>query len=118
MKLNTSFQMKSVASILGARGLNAGGLCQQRFTSEVARQCDPYIPYLNGPLKNQRRINVDSIVYTQPYAKANYYGNKGMGNQGIAKGGKRGKQWAKRMWADKGRQIVAEIAKMAGGKPK
>ncbi len=31
---------------------------------------------------------------------------------------RRGKQWDKRMWADRGKEVVKTIAKSVGGRPK
>lgn len=96
--------------ILLRRGLEEGGGVQRFFTSEVARMCDPYVPKDFGTLKNDKAITKNSITYEQPYARKQYYENKGKGL--------RGKEWDKRMWADRGGEIVQAVAKKAGGKAK
>jgi hypothetical protein len=71
---------------------------------------DPYVPFLNGPLKNTAVEHESSIEYVQPYAQKQYYENKGKGL--------RGAQWDKRAWADNGDSIVESVAVFVGGKPK
>jgi len=63
-------------------------------------------------------IDTDKITYNAPYAAKQYYTNKGNGKQGTSKGGLRGKMWDKRMWIDKGDNIVKTIAEFVGGKAK
>lgn len=94
--------------ILKTRGLQIGGPAQRFFTGEFRRKADPYVPYLNGPLKNTAIENEDSIDYVQPYAQRQYHENKGKGL--------RGKEWDQRCWADNGDQIVESVAKFIGGK--
>lgn len=55
------------------------------------------------------------IEYIQPYARKNFYENKGYGTQGTNKGSLRLKQWVSPMWIDKGRTIVKSVAKFTGG---
>ncbi len=104
--------------ILLKRSLNRNGKAQQFFTGEVKRLSDPYVPFQNGLLKNTARVFPNRIEYIQPYAKSNYYGNKGKGTQGTENGGLRGKYWDKRMMADRGKEVVRSVAKFAGGKVK
>ncbi|MBY2217751.1 minor capsid protein, partial [Clostridioides difficile] len=86
--------------IMRARGLEPGGKAQKFFTHEVRRLSDPYVPMLNGVLKNTAREEVNKIKYIQPHAKKQYYENAGRGKGGTSNGGKRGKYWEKRMLAD------------------
>ncbi len=111
-------KLDSSDKILLKRSLNRNGKAQQFFTSEVKRFSEPYVPFRNGPLKNTARVFPNRIEYIQPYAKSNYYGNKGKGTQGAENGGLRGKYWDKRMMADRGKELVRSVAKFAGGKAK
>ena len=61
-------------------------------------------------------IGTDYIKYSTPYAKKQYYTNAGNGIGGTNRGGLRGKLWDKRMWNNRGKEIVKNIANMAGGK--
>lgn len=101
-------QMNPTQKILAKRELQKGGKVQRFFTHEMRRRMDPYVPFLNGPLKNTAVEHEDSVEYTQPYAQKQYYENKGKGL--------RGKEWDRRCWADHGDSILESVAKYAGGK--
>lgn len=123
-------------AMLKRRGLDPGGRIQRLFTIECARQMDPYVPMRQGTLKNTRIVGPDYVKYRGPYAHYHYIGKLMVGTQtgsAYAKSGekkryavplknlrhhgapKRGPLWDKRMWADKGQQITAKIARAAGG---
>lgn len=97
-------------AILAKRKLGKGGEAQKFMVHEVRRVSDNYVPFLNGPLKNTAIENEESIEYVQPYARKQYYENKG--------NGLRGKEWDKRAWADRGEEITESVAKFIGGKAK
>lgn len=40
----------------------------------LAKECDPYVPFLEGPLSQTLNITPDYVAYTQPYARYQYYG--------------------------------------------
>ena len=94
----------SPSQILTTRGLQTNGSAQRFFTGKM----DPYVPFLNGPLKNTAIENEASVQYITPYAQRQYHENKGKGL--------RGKEWDKRCWADNGDQIVQFVADYVGGK--
>ena len=100
-------KMKPTKEILAKHRLEPKGPGQQFLASEVARYCDPYVPMDTGTMKNTREIHPDKVVYPQVYSKRQYHENKGSGL--------RGKLWDKRMWADRGREIVASVARFLGG---
>lgn len=109
--------MNSNQKILLARYLNKDGRAQNMFTQECAKEMNPYIPYLSGQLKDQDiQIGASSITYLAPYARKQYYNNKGNGINGTSSGGIRGMRWAPRMWITRGDMIVAKIASLVGGK--
>ena len=116
MATKVKIEMDSMQKILAKRGLQAGGSVQRFFTHEMRRQMDSYVPFLNGPLKNTAVEHEDSVEYVQPYSRRQYYENRGNGTEGINRGGKRGKEWDKRCWADNGNVILESAAKMAGGR--
>ena len=101
--------MNPTQQILRNRGLNKNGDAQRFFTHEVRRLSDPYVPMKSGMLKNSAIENVDTIVYPQVYSKKQYEQNRGSGL--------RGKLWDRRMWADRGDEVVQSVARFAGGKP-
>lgn len=116
IEAKVKIEMNSAQKILAKRGLQAGGQVQRFFTHEMRRRMDLYVPLLNGPLKNTAVEHEDSVEYVQPYSRRQYYENRGNGTEGTARGGRRGKEWDKRCWADHGDSILESVAKMAGGK--
>lgn len=105
-----SLRLDPVDKIMLRRNLGKDGKAQKFFTHEVRRMADPYVPFRKGPLKNTAREETRRIVYVQPYAKKNWYDNKG--------NGLRGKRWVLRMWADKHGEIVRSVANYVGGRAK
>ena len=65
--IHYTLKLDPVQKILMRRSLEANGKAQRFFTHEVRRLADPYVPLLNGPLKNTAREEVNRIVYIQPY---------------------------------------------------
>ncbi|AVP61695.1 MULTISPECIES: minor capsid protein [Clostridium] len=112
MSTSVRVQIDKTQKILLKRYLNKNGQAQVKFTKEVAKNCNNYVPFLTGRLKDMSvQLKTDKIIWSAPYAKKQYYLNKG-GNRGAL----RGKYWDKRMWSDKGDRIVQTIADFAGGR--
>ena len=40
----------------------------------LAKKCDPYVPFLNGPLSQTNVVSAEGVRYIQPYARYQYYG--------------------------------------------
>lgn len=40
----------------------------------LAKRCDPYVPFLNGPLSQTVQVSDKGVTYIQPYARYQYYG--------------------------------------------
>lgn len=119
MATKVKIQMDSSQKILLRRYLNQNGKAQQYFTKQVAAKSEPYIPFDTGRLKDiDVTIETKRIIYSAPYAKKQYYSNKGMGKGGLHNGGLRGSRWIPRMWTQKGDEIVQSVAKFCGGKKK
>ncbi len=97
---------------------------QKVLDSEVLRRCDPYVPMDTGMLKKSgilgTVIGSGKIVYTAPYARRQYYTNKGMGRQGTRKRssrnhkGLRGAYWFERMKADQKDDILRKVVDVLG----
>lgn len=116
------------AKILKSMGLGGSNEVRKYTASEVKRLCDPYVPFQQGALKNITTIATDgsALVYTQPYAHYQYYGEamagrapkKYTGEALTYSGANRGKEWDKRMLADKRndleRSVEAFIKKKGG----
>lgn len=115
--------------ILRSRGLGSSHDAERYLASEVLRLSDPYTPFQQGTLK-AGQVNPGSpttIEYNTPYA---HYQWAGMAMGGRAPkhytgksltysgGPMRGKEWTKRMMADRGAEVVKSLAVYVGGKPK
>lgn len=101
-------QIDAADRILLKRKLNQNGEGQRFFTHEVRRLSDGYVPMLTGRLKTDATEEVNKITYHAPYARRQYYEHKGKGI--------RGPEWDKRMWNDRGKEIVQATARYCGGK--
>lgn len=110
MGTNIKLKIDPADKILLKRNLNRNGKGQQFFTHEVRRLSDSYVPFLSGTLKNTAQELTNRIEYVQPYAKRQYYENRG--------NGLRGSHWTERMWADRGKEIIQSVAAYCGGKTK
>lgn len=118
MATKVTINFDPTEKILLKRNLNNNGKAQCFFTSEIARLSDPYVPRLDGELKDKKNIELtnNKITYVMPYARRQYYTNSGNGKEGNSKGGLRGKLWVKRCWADKGKDICKSVALFVGGR--
>ena len=106
--------------ILESRGLGATNKARKYLASEIVRLSDPYVPFQQGMLKNQRQIASDGsqIVYTAPYAHYQYYGEVMAGRAPKHYTGRalkyngapmRGAFWTERMLIDKGREVKKNV---------
>lgn len=41
----------------------------------LAKRCDPYVPFLNGPLSQTVVVSSEEVRYIQPYARYQYFGD-------------------------------------------
>lgn len=115
MGTSVRLELDPAEKILLKRSLDKNGAGQRFFTHEVRRMSVPYVPRLQGYLQDTAVEQPTSITYGQPYARRQYYENSGKNRS--KKAPKAGKMWDKRMWADRGKEIVAATAKFCGGKP-
>lgn len=108
------------AEILKRLGLGGTNKVQKYIASQVKRLCDPYVPMQQGHLKNTATIAGDGsfIVYSQPYAHYQYYGEVMAGRAPKHYTGEkltyhgaptRGPQWEKRMLADKSKDLEKSV---------
>lgn len=115
------------AKILRERGLGDSKEATRFLASEVERMCRPYVPFESGDLQNGAKVTDDSVIYNTPYAHYQYYGEVMAGRApkhytGVPLtyhgGGMRGKEWDKRMMADRGDEVRQSFANYVGGKAK
>lgn len=114
MEFKTKFKIKEIQVLLAMRGLETQGKVQKYIDSEVLRLTDPYVPMDSGELKRSgtrhTRVGSGEVRYKTPYARRQYFENKG--------NGLRGKMWFERSKANHRDQILRGAAKVAGGKVK
>lgn len=133
MKIQVTSKV-DVEGILSKRGMGSRHELAKVIASEVKRLSDPYVPMSSGAnahMKNLAQV-VDSstgvaVVYNTPYAHYQYYGEVMAGRAPKHYTGKdidyhgapmRGKEWDKRMMADRKDDVVKAAAKFVGGKSK
>ena len=125
MQAKMTLKINNAQKIIQRLGIEAKGRAELFLANEVARLSDPYIPFKAGILKNNKQISAGTIKYSSPYARYQYYGNVMVGrppkrvtNIPLQYRGapKRGKEWNKRMWIEKGKNITSSLQKFVGGK--
>ncbi|WP_050698980.1 minor capsid protein [Anaeromassilibacillus senegalensis] len=108
-------------AILRSRGLGASTSARRHLAVTVARLSDKYVPMQSSTLKNTRQIDSEgrAILYNQPYANTQYEGKSRSGAPLNYHGAPmRGPHWDKRMMADRGDEVIDDLAKFVGGKRK
>lgn len=101
-----------------ARANSGWTRAQRKFSMEVARKMDPYVPFDTGVLKSSVISASDfdrgQLVYSTPYARPQYYRCA----QGKGLKGRRGPWWGQRCVADNkdhfaqfGRACIGEVFK-------
>lgn len=101
--------------------INNNFTATQKFVdSECLRHTDSYVPFKSGMLKKSgilgSVIGSGKLIYNAPYARKNYYKNRGNGIQGTSNGGKRGKLFFERMKSDHKKQILAGAQRIMEGR--
>lgn len=138
LNIKTTTKLKSSTEIAKRLGIDKDGDVQRFFRDDCDRYMDSYIPMDSGSLKNTKSYPDNcSIVYTVPYAHYMYKGvmyiSPKLGVSGIMlKSGKwwspkgetkvpsgkslsysgapkRGKEWDKRMKADRMNDIISDV---------
>lgn len=96
--------------------LKPGGEVQMWIDNEFIKHCEPYVPRNQGVLAGSAWLSTEigsgQIVYDTPYAEKMYRNPELNFNEAPM----RGAFWAERMWADRGEEITAGAAKLAGGR--
>ena len=82
----------------------------------LRKMCDPYVPFLEGPLSQTVEVEPRCIRYIQPYARYQYYGiyfNHTIDYHPLATA-----LWDKVMLAERGDEFVAEVKKILNRRAK
>lgn len=103
--------------ILKKYGLGHSKEAQKALAEDVERLCQPYVPMSAGSgahMVNAARVTDEEIIYPGPYAHYQYVGEVMAGRAPKHYTGRpidyhggpmRGKEWDKRMMADKGKEV-------------
>lgn len=113
--INTKVVVRNLEQSLKERGLENNGEVQHFIDTQVIKLSEPYTPFDTGYLKNDAPklgtlIGSGKVKYVGPYAKKQYYQNRGLS------AGRRGKLWFERMKIDRKIDILKGAAKIAGGR--
>ena len=135
-RMSFGIKIKSVnitpSKILAKHGLGGDNKARKYLATSVAKYCDPYVPMSAGAgahLKNQKQIAPDGskVTYPGPYAHYVYVGLAMVGRAPKSYSGRalnyhgapmRGKEWDKRMLADRGGDLKRDFAAYVGGRAK
>lgn len=109
--VQVSITLNNYSDILRRRNLDTGGAVQRRIDNDVLKYSDPYIPFDTGTMRNSgissTVVGSGVVKWSTPYAKKQYYTNKG--SRGL-----RGKLWFERMKADRIGDILKNAASEVG----
>jgi hypothetical protein len=113
-------------SVIKAR-IFGGDKAQKYFTNACHRYMDKYVPYRDGPLRNNVTIGDDFVRYNSLYAHYQYVGElyvdpetgSSYARKNVAKvpTGKNlkyhtagtGSRWDRKMWSAEGQNVVEEV---------
>ena len=73
----------------------------------LAKKCDPYVPFLEGPLSQTAVVTPYYVRYIQPYARRQYYGDNF--NHTIEFHPLASARWDEAMMRDHGEEFYAEV---------
>lgn len=74
MDFHASYKFPSTNELINNLGLEDEGPIQQFLTNEVWRLSDDYVPFSEGPLKNNVAMQTDKIIYLMIYAQYQWNG--------------------------------------------
>lgn len=103
--LTVKVDFKATDTIVKKRGLENFGRVHQNLNSTLLSYCEPYIPKETGALIQSGQSHLGYLSWSAPYAKKQYYQNKGTGL--------RGRLWFQRMWAARKGEILASVNQAA-----
>ena len=95
---------------IGKRLTNVSPAAMYEMHDLLAKMCDPYVPFLNGPLSQTNVVSARGVRYIQPYAAYQYYGthfNHTKDFHPLASA-----MWDKAMLRDKGKVFDDSIAEI------
>ncbi len=123
IKITSSFD---VQKILDRRGMGKDHRLRKYLAARVRLRCMPYTPRAQGTLSNTSQITSsgDAVVWNQPHAHYQYYGEVMAGRAPKHYTGKalkhhgapmRGPHWDRRMMAEHREDVEKDVAAYLGG---
>lgn len=94
-------QIDKASKIKKRLGIEKNGKAQLFLATEATKRMDKYVPKDSGVLKDSHDIEPHKITYFQPYARKQFYTNKGKGI--------RGKRWDLKMLSAEKKMLVKDI---------
>lgn len=111
MKTNLPSQPKRLEKL----GVTERGDVQRRVTDEIHRRIPPYLPHKSGFLRSTEFVKTPTLIRVwAKYARAQFFGVTKDGkpfNYNRNGNPKAGSHWDKRLVADEGKAIVANVNK-------
>lgn len=101
MSISIKLELNSLGQIERSLGIENNGKAQLFLANEAYRRMSKYVPFRTGKLRDTVNISPATIDYLVPYARRQYYENRGSGI--------RGKYWDKKMLSAEGRQLVDDV---------
>jgi len=110
-------KMQPTSVIKANLGIEPNGKVQKFFTSECAKAMDKYVPK-NGGILRKYKIEENYIVYSQLYARYQYYGIREDGTHKVKNYTTpgTGPYWDRRMVSVDLPNIIARVQNKFGGK--
>lgn len=103
MAMKIKVELKPIQSIFGRLGIQDRGKAQLFLMNDAYRRMSKYVPFRTGTLRDTVDLQPESITYLVPYARKQYYTNKGKGITG--------RWWRKRMMTAEGDQLIESVQK-------
>ena len=85
MELKYSLKDFDEGKIIDKYGMQKDGDAQLFLANTCFRRMQKYVPFLTGALSTTATVKPGKVIYEQPYARKQFYTNKGKG--------RRGKRW-------------------------
>lgn len=100
VQLNDRALQKRIDSLLDSKTM-------LQIHNLLYKMCDPYVPFLEGPLSQTPEVTPYSVKYIQPYARYQYYGVEF--NHTVEYHPKATALWDKVMMSEKGDEFRAQV---------
>jgi hypothetical protein len=107
MSFSVKVELNSIDSIERRLGIENNGRAQLFLANEAYRRMSKYVPFRTGKLRDTVNISPSTVDYLVPYARRQYYENRGSGI--------RGKYWDKKMLSAEGKQLITDVQKYVEG---